>query len=758
MTMLQLTREELDKHNVFSPQLNTHLTEVVNAIPFTTVSSNMKAIIAATQITAFASQFRRNILLWDGTEVPINAISFVITGSGNGKDSSVNAARKCFSEGYQRILKAREQAEIQRAIKTAIANDEDPSQANSEEIYSKYLRPLPPIDIMPTTGPGLIQHINDISDLDTTAGLLYAGEFSDELAYNPDIMENIKILSEIYDLGVKATKYTKSIEHRSKAINGQAVSALFVGSPGHILYDEATKKKFHIAFMSKLARRSWFCYSPERLTEPDFMDQPNPIQAMLDYRTNMDTVSLAAREKMSQHVLNITDFGLSTVCKPIGISEEVRRMFEVYKRYNTDLADSLANQDSTSALIRRHLQWKALKLAGAFAIFDCSNEIQQTHYIDAIRFAEIFEFDMERFEADLNKAPHERFSDYIRTLVQYDGKAVVSVHDLKKNNFISTVSQSKLQELVHLCSGYDHSGIYSITNEGGSIQYEPIIKTEVLNISFKPINTYELNLAIASGDSVRIRSAKDAIGRTTANGLQVSETTFADLANLLEGDFAYSPFRFRDGIRTKENLINTTKWLVLDVDKSAISAAETHFLLSDINHHIALSSDPDNDYKFRVLIELDSNVDLSPVAWKHFYQAIAEDLAIRVDPVPQSQIFYSYAGRTVYSNLDAKPIEARPYIVLAKEQELAREHKTTVVSSAVKQALLADPLTTFSFSFDARMGEGSRSMIRAAYYAKDLGADYTYCESLIHDINEYWEFPMPTDRITAILEQVKRLF
>ena len=176
MTMLQLTREELDKHNVFSPQLNTHLTEVVNAIPFTTVSSNMKSIIAATQITTFASQFRRNILLWDGTEVPINAISFVITGSGNGKDSSVNAARKCFSEGYQRILKAREQAEIQRAIKTAIAHDEDPSQANSEEIYSKYLRPLPPIDIMPTTGPGLIQHINDISDLDTTAGLLYAGK------------------------------------------------------------------------------------------------------------------------------------------------------------------------------------------------------------------------------------------------------------------------------------------------------------------------------------------------------------------------------------------------------------------------------------------------------------------------------------------------------------------------------------------------------------------------------------------------------
>ena len=752
--MLDLTRKELEKHHAFSPQLNTHLEEVVNAIPFTTVYPNIKSIIAATQITAFASQFRRNILLWDGTEVPINAISFVITGSGNGKDSSVNAARKCFSEGYKLILQHREQAEIQRAIKAAIAHDEDASQARSEEIYSKYLRPLPPIDIMPTTGPGLIQHINDISDLDTTAGLMYAGEFSDELAYNADMMENIKILSEIYDLGTKATKYTKGIEHRSKAIDGQAVSALFVGSPGHILYDEATKKKFHIAFMSKLARRSWFCYSPERLSEPNF----SSIDEMLDYRIKLDNESLTARQKMSQHILNVTEFGLSTAGKPLGITEEVRRTFEVYKRYNTDLADSLANQDSTSALIRRHLQWKALKLAGAFAIFDCSNEIQQSHYIEAIRFAEIFDHDMERFEADLNKSPHERFSDYIRTLVQSDGKAAVSVHDLKKNNFISTVSQSKLQELVHLCSGYDHSGIYSIINEGGSIQYEPIIKTEVLNISFKPINTHELNLAIASGDADRIRSAKDAIGRTTASGLQISETTFADLANLLEGDFAYSPFRFRDGIRQKENLIGGTKWLVLDVDKSAISASETHFLLSDINHHIALSSDPDNEYKFRVLIELDSNVDLTPVGWKHFYQAIAEDLAIRVDPIPQSQIFYSYANRTIYSNLDAQPLEARPYVVLAKEREAIREHKSAVISSASKQALLADPLTTFNYAFEAPWGSASRNVIRAIYHLKDLGGTLQNALDLFAEIQDYWEVPFEPTRASAMIEQIRRLF
>ena len=175
MNMLELTKAELDKHNALLPHLNFHIQHVVNAIPFTTVAASMKSVIAATQITAFASQFRRNILLWDGTEVPINAISFVITGSGGGKDSSVHAARKCFSRGYEAILNHRKQLEVKRAIASAVTNGEDPSIANSEEVYSKYLRAQPPIDIMPTTGPGLIQHINDIGKLDVTTGFMYAG-------------------------------------------------------------------------------------------------------------------------------------------------------------------------------------------------------------------------------------------------------------------------------------------------------------------------------------------------------------------------------------------------------------------------------------------------------------------------------------------------------------------------------------------------------------------------------------------------------
>lgn len=750
--MLKVTKAELDKHDALNPIINTHIQRVINAIPFPTVDERMKAVIALSQVTAFASQFRRNIMLWDGTSVPINAISFVITGSGGGKDSSVKAARKCFKPGYELIEAARKKQVIQQAIKLAADAGDEPS--NEFEIYKAYMSPVPPIDIMPTTGPGLIQHINDISDLELSTGFMYAGEVSDELAHNPDMMENIKILSEIYDTGDKEMKYTKGIEYRSKAINGQPVSALCVGSPGYILYDKATREKFVIAFMSKLARRSWFCYTPERIPEPIF----DTLDEMLEHAEQVEIKGLQAREAMSEHVKAITAFGLKTAGSHISVPKAVFRLFETYKRYNSDTADSMANQDSTSALIRRHLQWKALKLAGAFTVFDKSDELLPHHYIDAIRFCELLSKDMELFEYDLNKSDHERFADYIHTQVQADGKAIISVHEIKKQNFIQTTSKPKLQELLTLCATYDTTGVYSLINDASAIQYEPIIKTDVLGISFKPIDTRQLDLALASKDPEQVKAAKQAIAKTTAYGLEVGDTTFSDLSGLLAKDYSFSPFKFTNGVRGKDNILGGTKWLVFDVDNSVISATEAHFMLSDLNHHIALGSDPDNDFKFHILLELDSVVELNHTAWKYFYTAIADSLGLSVDLLPQSQIFFSYAGRPVLSITDGEPLEVRTFVTSAKEK-LANSGIEKKLTPIQQKTQLADPLETFAFCFECPLdGPGSRSMITMAYKAKFLGADEAQVIDLLNQVQEYWPSPLSETRFEGILNQVSRMF
>ena len=751
--MYELTHAELDKHKAFEKQLPEIAEKVIKAIPFTTVPNKMKATIAINEIITFASQFRRNIVLWDGTRVPINTIAFIITGSGNGKDSSVRAARKCFKPGYQRVEEEREAINIKQA--QSLAMDDGQKLYAEENVYKDYLKTEPPLFMSPTSGPGFIQHINDLGEHDFGAGLMYSGEFGDELAYNQDMTECIKVLSETYDLGEKEIKYTKAKEFRSKEISGQPVSALMVGSPTYILYDEQVKKKFNIAFMSKLARRSWFCFAPEQLKEKAC----STIEEMIEYEEEIDRISAEARAGLEASVLSIANHNIKQVGLPVDVDDNVAKLFKVYKRYNSELADSMPNQHSTSVLVRRHLQWKALKLAGALAIIDKKDVIQTTHYINAIRYAELMSEDMGAFEHELSKAEYEKFADFVKTQVDNTGHAIISAHDIKKLGFVRTISKGILHQLITAAASYDHNGIYTVNHEGTEVRYESIIKTDVVGISFKPINNQPLFDAQARGASdEELGNIKSRIASTSNYGLDVADTTFVDLAGLLKKDYAYSPFKFKNGTRSRDGILGGTKWVVMDIDDSQITAEEAHFMLQDINHHIALSSKADNEFKFRVLIELDSIVDVNAPTWKYFYLAIADYVALNVDPLPQSQIFFSYANRKMYSVTDQEPLEVRDFLMRAHEEAEEKALPNKVFSTAQKKAMVDDELTTFNRAFDASMGDGSRSMIWAARKAFfDLAMTHEDTVELVKRINEYWIIPMDDERLErTIVQQIRR--
>ena len=755
-TMLDVTRDRLETYKALTPGVNEHIQNIINAIPFTTVPTQMKAVIALSQLVSFASQFRRNILLWDDdTEVPVNSISFVIAGSGGNKDSSVDKARKCFRTGYEMLEKERYNRVVADAIKAAEdAEEECPTEFS---VYRDYMKDIPPLDISPSTGPGLVKHVNELAKLPIGAGIMYSGEFSDELAHNGEMSEIIKVLSELFDLGVKAAVYTKGADSRVSAVRGQPMSALLVGSPGHLLYDMAVRKKFEVAFMSKLARRANFCYVPQMLPEPDFMNHNDPIEAADEFNAKVERVSKNSIAAYNVLVESVTTFHLPRVGTPITLEPNILKLFNLYKRYNSDLADTYTSQDSTTVLIRRHLQWKALKMAGGFAIMDMSDVVTEDHYLDAIRFCEMLDKDMDNFERDLNKASHELFADYMRSLVAADGKATINVHELKKRGYLLTVSSAKLQELCTLAAGYDVGGIYTVIGTGSAIQYEAIIKTDTVTVSFKPIDNSALNRALEAGDKEGADKAKHAVAATVAYGFDCVNLVFNDLKDMLAEDLAYSPFEYKDGIRGRNNLVGGTKWLVFDIDRSPLTASEVHVMLSDINHHVALSSNPNNEYKFRVLLELDSVVDITATEWKYFCKYIAEFLALDADPLPQAQVFFSYAGRDVYSQTDAEPLEVRDFVMKAVES-VASKVPTKKPTTAQSKAALLDPMNTFNYAYDATEGDRSRSLIRAVYHAKDLGIDLEGAKELITDINNYWYLPISDLRMERLYEQLGGMF
>ena len=729
MSMLDMLEKEINNRNVFDGNIPEIVKAVANSIPSQTIPYRMKLAIAVSEIMLYASQFRINIKHWNDSIIPINSIMFCIAKSGASKDSSLKAARKCFDAGYKIINEYRQKSAITRAQEQAreAGNDIPEKFAGYKDFY---IAPNPLFVAISTT-EGFLQHLNDLSNDNVGAGFIFSGEVGAELSTNPNLTENIKVLAELYDEGSKEVKIVKARENQSKEVKNLPVSALFIGSQDNLLYDEAIKRKFKTEFTTKLARRSFFIFVHEDIISASY----NSISEMLEAERIIEDAAVTNRKAVSEYIVDLTNDLINYTNETIQVDPEVRDLFSLYKRYNEEIANTIDSQFPIAKLTRTHLQWKALKLAGALAVIQQCASIELEHYKAAIEFVELINNDVSMFEKELVKEPYELFADYVR-LYAIDGKYSMNLHNLRKLGFISIRGQSdtQLRELVKLVSSYDENGKYELCKD--VIKFQELVKTDSMLLSFLPCTGTKKQRASRCND-----------------GFQCEEVKFADLQQMLEGDFAYSPFKFNNGVRGKENIVSGCKWIVLDVDTSEITDAEAHLLLSDINHYIVRTSNKDNPNKFRVIIELDVEVDISDMQWKPFISAIAEDLGIIADGLPKSQIFFSYSGRDILSTLDQEPLSAKHYLNAIANIDTAPKKKPTKSSCKV---MLDDPFVTFEPAFNAKDGEGRRKLIWAARYARELGCDKEYAINLIKQITDYWVKGFPEEDLNVMINQIGR--
>jgi hypothetical protein len=429
---------------------------------------------------------------------------------------------------------------------------------------------------------------------------------------------------------------------------------------------------------------------------------------------------------------------LKKINKPIATNQAVRRLFSKYKAYNERLSQTMSPLYPISRIVRDHMQWKALKIAGAFTIMSNRDEITTDDYLAAMTYVETYKEDMSEFENELVKEKYELFCGYMHSIAQ-DGKSQASLHTLKKLQYITgTGAGPKLKELVELASSFDPNGTYTV--DKSRILYEVITKTEVTGASF-----------LVSTGSKTTRAA------TCASGYQYLETTFPKLKNMLTGDFAFTPFELKDGIRGRDNIISGTTWICFDIDYTKLTDEEVHFIISDINHHIARTSDPDNAFKYRVIIQLDAPVKLDTLAWRYFIESVSDELGLPIDKLAQSSIFFGYEGREVLSVCDQSPIEVKPHLTYALAQ-VAERVPQKVLTAKEKSQRLNTPMTTFEQAFEAPDGKGSRLLYKAAYKSFKLGATVDETIALMYEIagpEGYWYSPMPNNRLSALADQIR---
>lgn len=728
--MSNILEEELNKLEVFENNIPDLVYNVANSIPSNTIPMRMKYAIAISEIITFASQFRKNIQHWNGSSIPINAITFCIAKSGASKDSSVNACKKCFETGYNIIHELRETEIKELAINTA--KELDLKDYDKYSVYKEYLPFLTPLTIGISTVEGLLQNLADLSKLRVGSGYIKTGEIGAELASNPNFVDNIKAIAELYDEGNKETKALKDTTKQT-VVKNMPVNAMLMGSQDNLLYDESIKRKFITEFTTKMGRRSFFIFVNEDIPTHSY----DSIMECIKQEREREDNAKNYRDKVLDFISEITPKLIKSAGEPIKVSDEVRDLYILYMKYNEWLANRIEHQYPITKLHRTHMQWKALKTAGAFALMDCSDTIELHHYKAAIEYCESVSNDIKVFEKELAKEPYEVFVDYAKSIA-IDCKSTVTLHTLRKLGFIPSKGNpnNKLKELVQLASSCDSDGTYSIKDD--SIVYKKIIKTSKVGISYKVVP-----------------ENKEERHKVTADGYLYKEMEFDKLSNVLVKDTAFSPFRFKDGKRGVDNIDSTCKWLALDIDKSTITDIECHDQLRSINHHICRTSDPNNNYKFRLLIELDAEVDIPNNQWRLFISEVGNELGLDLDVLPKSQIFYGYKVSSDYllSTIDQYPLNVKPILDIISVGKEDNE----VLTKAKSNSLLNNPKETFYFAYNAKQGEGSRRLMLAAYYAKRLGADKEYIINLVKDINNSWYLPMKEQRFNStILSQIKR--
>lgn len=734
--MLKTLTDELHRQGFGNGKLPPLLLDLVGSIPNIRVPYNMKLAIACSELVLAASHTRRNISMWDGGSIPINAITFCIAGSGVGKDSSVNAVRKCFKDSYAALEVLRHKLAIKAAI--AAAEEEGETDSDKWDVHKAYFKEPDSLFLAPdSTIKGMHGHFNKLEESGIGAGYSYSGEIGSEFE-NGNAKGLLLYMAEVFDVGKKEVKVIGSKEDQLKPLVNLPINGLYCGAPANLLYDESIKAEFKKEFGSRAGRRSIFNFNFKEIPLPTGLSG----DALIDMEIAAEDIAITKATELNKRTAKIMEKEFQKVNQPVTVHLAVRRLFSRYKAYNERLSQTMSPLHPISRIVRDHMQWKALKIAGAFTVMDNRDEITEDDYLMAMTYVETFKNDMSEFENELVKGKHELFAGYMHS-IQVDGKSEVSLHDLKKLQYIGgTGSTPKMKELVELVSSYDKNGIYSI--EGTNIHYELIERTEVTGVSY-------LMQTDADGNSVYTKEERQ---YSCAAGFEYIETDFAGLANSLSSDMAFTPFELQDGIRGMDNIISGTTWICFDIDKTKLTDEEVHFIISDVNHHIARTSDPDNAFKYRVIIQLDAPVKLDKLAWRYFIESVSDDLGLPIDKLAQSSIFFGYDGRKVLSVTDQSPIEIKQHVTYAMAQ-VAEHTPQKVLTSKEKSQQLSSPMTTFEAAFDAQDGEGSRLLYKAAYKSFKLGATADETIALVHEISDYWDYPFPPDRLNALADQIR---
>lgn len=666
-------------------------------------------------LAKLASNMRATIVTKDRGEIPVNLYALALATSGFGKGHSVNIMENDFIKGFKKrfmedtmpIISEKHLWDI--ANDRAVRNGSEP-QEEFESVDKEYKRAgAYPFTFDSGTPPAVKQLRHKLLLADCGSINLQIDEIGSNLIGSTDVLT---LFLELYDQGIVKQKLTKNTNEnvRAEEVDGKTpTNMLLFGTPGKLLDGGQTEDQFYSFLEIGYARRCLFGFG-QHDRKAFHSQSPEEIFQRLTQPANNNAVNKWAAQ--FHKLADPSMYGWKMT-----VEDDVAIRLLEYKIACEKEADGMADHEEIRKAELSHRYFKALKLAGAFAFIDESNEVEMGHLMQAILMVEesgqCFQQILTREKA------YVKLAKYIAAI-----DTEVTHADLLEALPFYKSGNAARNEMITLATAWGYK------------KHIIIKKFFIDGIEFFKGETLEETKLEEMILSYSDHWAYNYLGE---------RVPFDQMHLLTQAPgMHWANHSFKNGHRAEENVLAGFNMIVIDVDEGiALETAQS--LMKDYKFltYTTKRHSEDNN-RFRLILPINYVLELDSEEYKEFMNNVMAWLPFKTDESANQRAkkWESFDGGQHHYNFDGEVLDALKFIPKTSKNEQFKQ--------SFRQVESLDNLERW---FAQRIASGNRNnqMLKYALALVDTGMSLIDVSKQVHAFNDKLNTPLDKNEIDSTI-------
>lgn len=706
------------------------ITEIVDVLCNKTQNTDRGffQVEAAYFLGKMAASQRATIVTKDRGEIPVNIYALALATSGYGKGHSIavfeNEILKPFKKRFMDdTFPVISEAHLWTIANARAARNGGDPQEEFERAEKEFKSAgAYPFTFDSGTPPAVKQLRHKLLMSNCGSINLQIDEIGSNLIGSADVLT---LFLELYDQGIVKQKLVKNTadNQRGEELDGKTpTNMLLFGTPSKLLDGAQTEDQFYSFLDIGYARRCIFGWGQQDRKAYTEMTPEEIYNKLIAPDNNVNT------NKWSMQFHKLADPAMHGW--KMRVEDQVGVKLVAYKIACEKAAEALPEHEEIKKAELGHRYFKALKLAGAFAFVDESNEVEMDHLMSAIL---LVEESGKAFQEILNREKaYVKLARYIA-----DVGSELTHADLHEALPFYKAGNAARNEMMTLAMAWGYK------------KHIIIKKSFVDGIEFfKGEKLKETNL-----DEMIVSYSSHWAYHYQGEIVPFDQLHLMTQAMQDENDpYHWSNHHFMKEHRAEENVIAGFNMIVIDVD-GGINLETVHDLLSPYKFmtYTTKRHDPDGEHRFRLIIPINYNLQLDSDEYKEFMNSFMAWLPFKTDESAnqRSKKWECFDGEYHY-NLDGEILDALPFIPKTSRNEAYRKDMQQLES-----------LDNLQRWFAQRIASGNRNnqMIKYALALVDSGMTLVEVQRQVHEFNKSLNAPLTEDEIdTTIMVTVGKRF